>query len=517
MYSNSEIKFYWFAAIFGCGLMLITLGTASAQSAVGALHQSGEWATHAHDAQHTGVSPVASQKLAKIHWQVPVDLAPPEGEILIHYGSPLVTAKNTVIVPVKTGATSFRVQAHDGTTGNKLWTLNTAYQPPFAGFMPGLGPTLSHHHLFVPDTAGGILVRANPDKAKGNITHLYFYGLENYVAHPQVYQQAVKISTPLTADAEGNLYFGFTVIGITPIGLRSGLARISRDGTGNWVTAQSISGDDPFVSKISTSCAPALSPDGSIVYVATGTFDFGFGYLVALDSRTLQVINRVRLTDPASGLDATMTDETSASPTIGPDGDVYYGVLENPFPLHNNRGWLLHFNSDLSEQKTPGSFGWDDTASIVDASLVASYRGTSKYLLMTKYNNYANVSTGDGHNRIAILDPHATESDPVFPATNVMREVITTLGVTSDPENLQFFPGAVREWCINTAAVDPFTKSVIVNSEDGKLYRWDLTTNQLSEVIKLSGGIGEAYTPTIIGADGTVYAINDAVLDAIGN
>jgi hypothetical protein len=165
---------------------------------------------------------VASQKLAKIHWQVPVDLAPPEGEILIHYGSPLVTAKNTVIVPVKTGATSFRVQAHDGTTGNKLWTLNTAYQPPFAGFMPGLGPTLSHHHLFVPDTAGGILVRANPDKAKGNITHLYFYGLENYVAHPQVYQQAVKISTPLTADAEGNLYFGFTVIGITPIGLRSG-------------------------------------------------------------------------------------------------------------------------------------------------------------------------------------------------------------------------------------------------------------------------------------------------------
>jgi len=133
MYSNSEIKFYWFAAIFGCGLMLITLGTASAQSAVGALHQSGEWATHAHDAQHTGVSPVASQKLAKIHWQVPVDLAPPESEILIHYGSPLVTAKNTVIVPVKTVTSSFRVQAHDGTTGKRLWTVNTAY--PLALFL----------------------------------------------------------------------------------------------------------------------------------------------------------------------------------------------------------------------------------------------------------------------------------------------------------------------------------------------------------------------------------------------
>jgi outer membrane protein assembly factor BamB len=488
-----------------------SISNAVAQSPAGSFHQSEEWSTHAHDAQHTGVSPVASQKLARIHWQVPVDLAPPEGEIFIHYGSPVITAKNTVIVPVKTGTSSFRVQAHDGTTGKKLWTLGTAYQPPFAGFMPGLGVTLSQHHLLVPDVAGGILMRANPDNVNGTISHLYFYVLENYLADPSVYQQAVKINTPLTADADGNLYFGFQVIGSTPIGLRSGLARISRDGTGSWVSAQSISGDDPFVSKIATSCAPALSSDGSIVYVATGTFDFGFGYLVALDSRTLQVINRVRLTDPASGLDATMTDQTSASPTVGPDGDVYYGVLENPFPLHNNRGWLLHFNRNLSEEKIPGSFGWDDTASIVDASLVASYHGTSKYLLMTKYNNYANVSTGDGHNRIAILDPNAIESDPVIPTTNVMQEVITTLGVTPDPENLEFFPEAVREWCINTGAVDPFTKSVVVNSDDGKLYRWDLTTNRLSEVIRLSGGIGEAYTPTVVGTDGTVYAINDAV------
>ena len=34
--------------------------------------------------------------------------------------------------------------------------------------------------------------------------------------------------------------------------------------------------------------------------------------------------------------------------------------------------------------------------------------------------------------------------------------------------------------------------------------------------MKLSGGIAEAYTPTVIGTDGTVYAINDAVLSAIG-
>jgi len=126
------------------------------------------------------------------------------------------------------------------------------------------------------------------------------------------------------------------------------------------------------------------------------------------------------------------------------------------------------------------------------------------------------IGSGDGHNRIAILDPNATENDLVIPTTKVMKEVITVLGVTPDPA-FPGFPGAVREWCINTAAVDPFTKSILANSEDGKLYRWDLTSNTLSEVITLSTGIGEAYTPTVIGSDGTAYAINFAVLNAVGH
>jgi hypothetical protein len=49
----------------------------------------------------------------------------------------------------------------------------------------------------------------------------------------------------------------------------------------------------------------------------------------------------------------------------------------------------------------------------------------------------------------------------------------------------------------------PSTKSVMVNSEDGKLYRWSLNTNTLAETITLSPGVGEAYTPRIIGPDGT--------------
>jgi hypothetical protein len=490
-------------------LGLVCLFTAQPSTA-----QTGLWASHSHDAQHTGVSSVAAQPFNTIHWQTPVDLAPPTGEIFIHYGSPLVTAANTVIVPVKTGTDSFRVEGHNGATGALLWQQSTGYIAPMAGFLPGLGPTLQGDKLLIPDIAGSVLVRKSPNLAKGSVSSLYFYGEANYLASPQVYQQNVLINTPLTTDAKGNVFFGFLVTGSTPIGLQSGLARITPGGVGTSVTVSDLSGD-PSITEVAMSCAPALSSDGKILYVAVSSGDFGFGYLLALDSTTLAVINRVRLTDPASGLDATMTDDSSATPTVGPDGDVYYGVLENPFPDHNDRGWLLHFNSDLSQQKLPGSFGWDDTASIVDASLVASYHGASTYLVMTKYNNYAEVNTGDGRNRVAILDPNVSQNDPVIPTTKVMRAVISQLGRTRDPD----FPtlwGAVREWCINTAAVDPITKSVIVNSEDGKLYRWDLTTNKLSEVIKLSGGIGEAYTPTVIGADGTVYAINDAVLSAVG-
>ena len=111
-----------------------------------------------------------------------------------------------------------------------------------------------------------------------------------------------------------------------------------------------------------------------------------------------------------------------------------------------------------------------------------------------------------------MLLPSTTENDPVIATTKVMKEVITILGVTPDPN----YPGGVKEWCINTAAVDPFTKSILANSEDGKLYRWDLTSNMFTQVITLSTGVGEAYTPTVIGSDGTDYAINKAILDAIG-
>ena len=468
------------------------------------------WNTFAGYPQHVALSAGPSQNLNLIHWQTPVDLQPQYSgsELFIHYGSPLITAANTVIVPVKTGATGgFRVEAHNGSNGALLWSLPTGYVLPPHDWTPVFGPALTPKpRLYFPAVAGLVRFRDDPDLATGAQGRIAFYGMANYLANPAPYNANVLINTPLTADASGEVYFGFIVTGATPIPLQSGLARVNASGQGTWVSAAAAA-NDSTMTKVAHNCVPALSWDAKTLYVTVSNGNAG--YLVALNSSTLAPIGRVRLVDPKSGSDSWISDNSSASPTTGPDGDVYYGVLESPFPENNDRGWLLHFDRTLINKKLPGAFGWDNTAALVPASLVPSYTGTSHYLLMSKYNNYANVG-GNGDNRIAIVDPQNSETDPITGVT-VMKVVLSIEGLTPNPPL-----SGVKEWCINSAAVDAATKSVLANSEDGKLYRWDLTTNTLSQTVVLTAGLGEAYTPTAIGADGTVYAINNAILFAVG-
>jgi hypothetical protein len=482
---------------------------------------SGPWTSYAHDSQHTDISTVASQPLQYIEWQAPVDLQPQfsGNDILIHYGSPLVTQANTVVVPVKTGASSgFEIQGRDGATGHLKWTLSTDYLLPpssYWNWVPSYSPVSTQtNQLVFPGAGGTVYVATNPDASGTPATsQIAFYGIANY-SH-SAFDSTVFIGTPITADTAGDLFFGFLVVGSGPLGLQSGIARIGANGVGTWVAASTAAGGDSTINQVVENCAPALSNDEKTLYITVSNGNGGSGYLVALDSTTLNPLAHVVLKDPQSGDYAALSSDGTASPTVGPDGDVYIGVLDNPFGSNNGRGWLLHFSADLSQTKVPGAFGWDDTASIVPASLVPSYQGTSSYLVMTKYNNYAGLGTGNGNNRLAILDPNAAMTDPISGAT-VMKEVLTIAGPTPDPDNDATFPNAVQEWCINSAAVDPATKSILANSEDGKLYRWDLTTNTFTQVVTLTPGVGEAYTPTVIGTDGTVYAINDATLFAVG-
>jgi hypothetical protein len=475
------------------------------------------WQGYAKNEQHTAQSGIQSQALGTIVWQTPVDLQPQYqgNDLFIHYGSPVITSANTVIVPVKIGVDDgFELQARSGADGALLWTQTTDYTLPPHGWTPSYSPTLTPQGRVYWAGAGGTLFWRSSLDSPGNVLPNQ---VNFYVTRKSRFSTSVQISTPLTSDANGNIYFGYQVNGHGPKGLKSdGFARVDANGRGTFVTLSTGKKKNKTILQVTLNCAPALSNDGRTVYItAHGTSAIrngGAGYLFALNSTSLNVQNVVQLLDPSSGAPARLPDDGSASPTVGPDGTVFFGVLENPFT--NDRGWLLQFTADLSQSSgVPGAFGWDDTASIVPASMVPSYQGTSSYLLMTKYNNYAGFG-GGGLNRIAILDPNASQVDTRTGVT-VMKEVITILGQTPD-EEFPDLPGAVREWCINSAVVDSQSHSVLVNSEDGKLYRWDLVTNAFTEVITLTPGIGEAYTPTVIGADGKVYAINNATLFAVG-
>jgi len=477
------------------------------------------WWGFGRDSQHTALGAVATQPLNRIQWKTAVDRQPQysNGNLLIHYGSPVVSARNTVIVPVKTGvANGFRIDAHAGAGGALLWSVDSDYMLPSHGWTPSYGVTLTGANRFYAPGAGGKLIWCNDaDTGAATMQTVVFYGASAYNAATTTFDSDVFINTPLTADAAGNIFFGFIASGNNSAGLVSGVARVAADGSGTWVAAKAAS-NDTSIAKVVMNCAPALSNDSRIVYVAVNTAAAAgvrqSGYLLALDSATLATKGIVRLIDPITGAPSWVDDDGTSSPTVAPSGDVFYGVLESSPPSHNSRGWLLHFDSTLSQAKTPGSFGWDDTASVVPASMVASYAGPSTYLLMTKYNNYAGSGSGDGQNRIAVLDPTQSQIDSIA-GIAVMKEVLTILGQTPDPQ----YPGGVREWCINTAAVDPLTRSVLVNNEDGYLYRWDTVSNQFTERIQLTSGVGEAYTPTVIGPDGAVFAINNAVLFCVGS
>nr|WP_315486183.1 hypothetical protein [uncultured Undibacterium sp.] len=477
------------------------------------------WMSFGGNAQHEALAGVATQTFSRIAWQTPVDMAPQysaQGYLLVHYGSPVITAKNTVILPVKTSANpTYRIEARSGENGALIWSENTDYVMPPYRWTPTYNASLTaNNRVLAPGAGGKILYRDDADAATGSFKSLVFYGDSVYTANKAALDKAIIINTPITSDTQNNMYFGFIAAPGNAAGLSSGIARIAADGKASWVSVATVAGTSA-VAKAATNSAIAVSKDQKTIYVvandniATGVRQTG--YMLALDSTSLALKSKVQLIDPNENGPANISDDSTASPLVAPDGDVYIGVLEKTYGSHNARGWLLHFNADLSQTKTPGSFGWDITPSLVPANLVASYKGSSPYLLMVKYNNYERAGSGDGLNEIAIIDPFAEQVDRMS-SVKTMKEVLTLLGPTPDPA----VPGGFIEWCVNTAAVDPFTKSVIVNSEDGILYRWDLTTNKLSEKIRLTSGLGESYTPTAIGADGKVYAINNAIMFAIG-
>ena len=107
------------------------------------------------------------------------------------------------------------------------------------------------------------------------------------------------------------------------------------NGDGTFLPATRASGDKTMT-KAARYAAPALSHDEHVLYVVVNNAQ-AKGYVAALESATLRPLARVKPLDVQTGLDAYVSDSSSATPTVGPDGDVYYGVIDNPYGSNSAR------------------------------------------------------------------------------------------------------------------------------------------------------------------------------------
>jgi hypothetical protein len=296
--------------------------------------------------------------------------------------------------------------------------------------------------------------------------------------------------------------------------------------------------------RVGLNVTPAISPDGRTIYSVTRAhLRTRYSYLVAVNQADLSpkwaASLRGRLGDaahplgdgcgvflpidggvapaygcrtgtPADGRDPATSETTagrvhdasSSSPTVAPDGSVFYGAYSR---YNAARGHTFKFSSS-GDFLGSFRFGWDSTPAI--------YQHGGTYSVVIKDNKYAAPG----------MPGAGVPPDESF-FISQLKAGLTPAGSTDYAsaiewsfQNKNFVPPDNPngfEWCINAPAVDA-NGVVYANSEDGSVY----AINQggtLNKKVFLRIAIGAAYTPLSIAADGKLYTENDGHMFVLGN
>lgn len=589
-----------FAATFALltALLLLTPGVADAQAF---------WSQWGRNAQHTGDVNIPGQpineKIADIVYDPFVQQEQTEsgGDLLAHYQATLVDSNNSFYMIQKSGRypscmpaqywvyglpcgpnawnlVQWNVSRYNwqGNTPVTAWTFPTDWKPEpngtdlllgyggLFGWEPVFHPALANGYIYVPGAAGTVWkVNTTTGQSQSHI---------NPFSGPSVSAANTFIAGPLTADANGNIYYN--VIQLNTSGnpwqqndvTNAWLVKIAPSDSASTVTFATLVPNAPPGS--SNNClgtffnlndngaslpwpppgrlfppsqrcgsqrpginvAPAVGPDGTVYTVSVAHFDSQVAYLIAVNpdltpkwASSLQN----RLTDGCGvilpiapqgvnneanscrfgtrvGVDPTtnqfgagnVSDQSSSTPTVLPDGSILYGVTDN---YNYSRGHAMHFDAQ-GHYLNAYSFGWDSTA--------AAYPHDGTYSVVIKDNHYPGPAYCGFNNPVCSSRP---EGPYYVSQLNANMQVEWSFqNTTVDRQDPNGY-----EWCVNAPTIDS-NGLVYITSEDGNIYTVPQghhgVFTQWQQKLFLREALGAAYTPLSIGVDGKVYSQNDGHL-----
>lgn len=187
-----------------------------------------------------------------------------------------------------------------------------------------------------------------------------FHGL--VVSNITGFRNSVFVNSALVSSGSAVFFTVRVVPGQVPGNAVSNcLVRITVTGTSLSKTPQELTGDSGYT-QFPQNLAPAFSLDGTIMYVVVSSAEvnglFTKVAMIGVEPGTLTLVQRsdnspmiIPLFDPEAGVNfpSIVSDVSTSSPVVGPDGDVYFGVRGNP--SRTSLGWLLHFDRELSVRK----------------------------------------------------------------------------------------------------------------------------------------------------------------------
>jgi len=452
-------------------------------------------------------------------------------------------------------------------TATLIWTFASDWKPEtngqgLNGWEPVFHPVLANSFLYVPG-AGGTMWKVNKDSGESESHVNPFQGVNNFDATNRFVSGPLTADANgnifynvIELNASAEPWFGADVRGawlvkVTPQdaatittynSLVPGAPPANANCPGRFTDPNTLPWPpDPSAVPAPVTCgsqrpgvnvAPAVAPDGTIYTISRAHFDSLVGYLVAVNpdltpkwQASLQnllqdgcgvlipIANAPNSCRPGAnvGVDPTtnafgsgeVTDDSSSSPVVLPDGSILYGAITRYNQL---RGHSLKFDANGNFQSA-FDFGWDSTPAV--------YHHGNTYSIVIKDNYY------DAPGMYCFF-PNNAYCQPLPPGPFFLTQLDPNLNVEWQFQNttIDNFDPNGYEWCVNAPLVDS-NGVVYGNSEDGNIYSLPQGNSGTFTVplqnLFLRQAIGAAYTPLSFGPDGKVYAQNDGHLFVIGN